>query len=191
MRQALESLVTNAAEALAGAPGEIVVGVTTAEVPVEVPDRPFHLAPAPGQYVCLSVRDTGPGMSADVRAHMFDPFLSTKFTGRGLGLAPVLGILRAHNGGISVRTAPGQGTAFAVYWPAAASPVAEPHAGEHAPAAGPAKAALVIDDEMFVREVPPRRSRRWGSLRCSRPTARRASNCSTDTARPFEWPSST
>lgn len=147
VRQVLMNLVTNAAEVLAGAPGDIVVRATEAEVRDGAADGAFHLAPPPGRYVCLAVSDPGPGMTADVRARMFDPFYSTKFTGRGLGLAAALGIVRAHRGGVRVESAPGQGTAVTVYWPAA-----EPLAPAAA-APTTANAALVIDGEMFGREV--------------------------------------
>ncbi|VTR91948.1 pas pac sensor hybrid histidine kinase : Multi-sensor hybrid histidine kinase OS=Chthoniobacter flavus Ellin428 GN=CfE428DRAFT_1844 PE=4 SV=1: PAS: PAS_3: HisKA: HATPase_c: Response_reg [Gemmata massiliana] len=152
VRQVLVNLVTNSAEALAGASGEIVVRTYPAEIPTGMPDGTFHLAPAPGRYACLAVSDTGPGVSAEVRGRMFDPFYSTKFTGRGLGLAAVLGIVRAHKGGIRVESAPGVGTTVTVYWPGPVEQVAS------VPAANPSSsratnAALVIDDEMFVREV--------------------------------------
>ncbi|HEY1192091.1 MAG TPA: ATP-binding protein, partial [Gemmata sp.] len=150
-RQVLMNLVTNAAEALAGGPGEIVVRTALEDVANGVPDGLFHLAPVPGRYVCLTVADTGPGVSPEVRARMFDPFYSTKFTGRGLGLAAVLGIARAHRGGIRVESEPGNGTAVTVYWPAPVEQVTPPPVATGAPA--PANVALVIDDEMFVREV--------------------------------------
>ncbi|MBY0460230.1 MAG: response regulator, partial [Gemmataceae bacterium] len=89
---------------------------------------------------------------------MFDPFFSTKFAGRGLGLAAVLGIARAHKGGIRVESAPGRGTTVSVYWPAATTdspdgldPSGSRDPGAVAPTA--VRAALIIDDEMFVREV--------------------------------------
>ena len=157
VRQVLVNLVTNAAEALGGTAGEIVVRAGVAEVDGK-PDGAFHLPPVPGRYACLVVSDTGPGMTAEVRARMFDPFYSTKFAGRGLGLAAALGIVRAHKGGVRVESAPGQGTTVAAYWPAADAPavaaVAVPLAAVPV-AAKPAatNAALVIDDEMFVREV--------------------------------------
>ena len=151
VRQVLVNLVTNAAEALAGAPGEIAVSTSSTEVPPGMPDGTFHLAPAPGRYARLAVGDTGPGVSAEVRARMFDPFYSTKFTGRGLGLAAVLGIVRAHKGGIRVESAPGAGTTVAVYWPGPVEQVSPPLTPSPSPRT--TSAALVIDDEMFVREV--------------------------------------
>ncbi|MBN9117724.1 MAG: PAS domain S-box protein [Planctomycetes bacterium] len=150
VRQVLVNLVTNAAEAT-GRAGEVVVRAHAAEVPEGTSDADLQLAPPPGRYVVLTVTDRGPGMSPEVRARMFDPFFTTKFAGRGLGLAAVLGIVRTHKGGIRVSTAPGLGTTVSVYWPAAHDPA--PDASVPVPAAPPTVAALVIDDEMFVREV--------------------------------------
>jgi PAS domain S-box-containing protein len=147
VRQVLVGLVTNAAESLGGDPGEVCVGARLAEVAPGASDAGFQLAPAPGRYAVLTVSDTGCGMPADVRARMFDPFFTTKFPGRGLGLAAVLGIVRTHRGGLHVATAPGRGTTVSAYWPLPAGAAPRP-----APAPQSAL-ALVVDDEMFVREV--------------------------------------
>lgn len=149
VRQVLVNLVTNAAEAIGGKEGEIGVRVHLGEVSTGASDAGFPLAPPPGQYVVLTVSDNGCGISPEVRSRMFDPFFTTKFAGRGLGLAAVLGIVRAHKGGIHVSTAPGRGTTISVYWPVVLSSV--PALAEQQ--AQPTAAALVIDDEMFVREV--------------------------------------
>jgi signal transduction histidine kinase/CheY-like chemotaxis protein len=71
-----------------------------------------------GRYVCLEVTDTGTGMSAETQARMFEPFFSTKFTGRGLGLAAVLGILRGHRGAVRVHSESGKGTMMRLFFPA-------------------------------------------------------------------------
>ena len=78
-----------------------------------------HLSPdlSEGAYACLEVRDHGLGISPDARPRVFDPFFSTKFVGRGLGLAAVSGIVRGLNGAIEVQSEPGEGATFRVYLP--------------------------------------------------------------------------
>jgi signal transduction histidine kinase len=80
-----------------------------------VPDSPLHLAT--GRYAVLEVEDDGPGMDAATLNRIFDPFFTTKLTGRGLGLAAVLGILQRLEGGLEVRTLPGCGTTLAALFP--------------------------------------------------------------------------
>ncbi len=78
-----------------------------------------------GDYCYLEVSDTGCGMSPTAQTRVFDPFYSTKFVGRGLGLAVVQGILRSHGGGISVMSQPGRGSTFQVLLPRAGKRVRE------------------------------------------------------------------
>ena len=75
---------------------------------------------SPGDYLTLEVSDTGGGMTEEVQAKIFDPFFSTKFAGRGLGLAVVQGIVRDHGGAINLVSAPGQGTRFEIFLPCVA-----------------------------------------------------------------------
>ena len=106
MRQVFANLVLNAAEAMGNAGGEVMVKTGVEDV---------DTAP----YVKLEVRDTGCGMDEATKARIFEPFFSTKFTGRGLGLAAVAGIVRGHKGAIRVESAPGGGACFTVLLPAA------------------------------------------------------------------------
>jgi two-component system cell cycle sensor histidine kinase/response regulator CckA len=115
------SLITNASEAIGDESGEIVVATRRARVDAAMIAASAFAAEGlcPGEYVCLEVRDTGGGMDDETKRKLFEPFFSTKFTGRGLGLAAVFGVVRAHKGLIVVDSSPGQGSRFAVYLTAA------------------------------------------------------------------------
>lgn len=73
----------------------------------------------PGQYVCLEVSDTGCGLGTEEQARVFDPFYTTKFVGRGLGLSAVLGIARGHGGVVCLKSRLGQGSTFSIFLPVA------------------------------------------------------------------------
>lgn len=151
----LINLVVNASEAIGNVAGVIRVSTRRLDVPSEKSYRTSLSEPlGPGAYVCLQVADTGRGMSAETKAKLFDPFFSTKFAGRGLGLAAVMGIVRGHHGSIQVRSRHKLGTEMEILFPAA------PDAS--APLRQPAAAAngwrgsgtvLVVDDEESVRNV--------------------------------------
>jgi signal transduction histidine kinase len=117
IRQVVLNLIVNAAEAVDEA------GVITVETGREVLDREmlkqmtFGSDMAPGAYVFLDVVDNGTGMSEHTLARMFDPFFSTKDTGRGLGMAAVRGIIRSHRAALRVTSKEGQGTRFRVWFP--------------------------------------------------------------------------
>jgi signal transduction histidine kinase/CHASE1-domain containing sensor protein len=121
VRQVLLNLVTNAAEAVGPAGGRIDVRTgasDAADCPLPGPGHRCGGLP-PGRYAWLEVRDTGHGMSAETMARIFDPFYSTKFPGRGLGLSAVHGIARGHGGCVCVSSREGEGTTFRVYFAAA------------------------------------------------------------------------
>ncbi len=119
IRQVVTNLIVNASEAIGDRGGVITVTVGAARCGAERPgdaELPDDLPP--GLYVRLEVTDTGCGMDDATRSRIFEPFFSTKFTGRGLGLAAAQGIVRAHGGAIAVRSEPGNGTTFKVLFPA-------------------------------------------------------------------------
>lgn len=149
VQQVIMNLVINGAEACGEEAGTVWIRTGTAFLePFARGD--FALAPPrEGTYVWIEVLDTGQGMPAETLARIFDPFFSTKFTGRGLGLAAVLGIVRGHHGAISVRSTPGQGSVFRAYFPCAE----DAGAGVDDGSGVQRQIALVIDDEPSVRGV--------------------------------------
>ncbi len=119
IQQIFANLVTNAAEATGPSGGTIEVRV--ARRTLSASDSAFWThtpsPPSPADYVILEVRDSGHGMNETTLTRIFDPFFSTKFPGRGLGLAVILGIVRGHDGGIAVESHEGLGTSVQVALP--------------------------------------------------------------------------
>ncbi len=120
IQHVVQHLVTNAVEAIGAGPGGIVVRTSLRHHAERASLATMPPAPGiseEGDYVALEVADTGCGIcGADTRAQMFEPFSSTKFAGRGLGLAAVLGI-GEHGGSIYVASEPGKGTTITVLFP--------------------------------------------------------------------------
>jgi nitrogen-specific signal transduction histidine kinase/CheY-like chemotaxis protein len=166
IQQVLTHLVTNAWEAAGDKEGEVRVAVHTSAAPAipRASGRPAGWKPTAGFYAELQVADTGCGIPSKDISRLMDPFFSTKFTGRGLGLAVVLGIVQAHGGAIQVRSKEGVGSTFEVFLPLADQQRA---AGEGvanaAPAASGAKGqVLLVEDEDTVRKVAEVMLRRLG-----------------------------
>ena len=155
LRQVVMNLITNASDALGDRGGKILLRTRLVDVDrVFLDDLYLKENLAPGPYVCLEVSDTGCGMDEETQARLFDPFFTTKTSGRGLGMAAVLGILRGHRGSVRVVSAPEQGTTFTVLLPASS----ERKHQEELPSAeeGPTKkkgTVLVVDDEELIRTV--------------------------------------
>lgn len=116
IHQVLLNLVTNATEAVDAA-GDILIRSGVRALHESEITRLDVGEATPGAYAYIQVRDTGCGMDEQTRARMFDPFFSTKFQGRGLGLAAVAGIVRAQHGGLRVESAPGEGTSVTAFFP--------------------------------------------------------------------------
>lgn len=126
MHQVVMNLVTNAAEAIGDNVGVITISAQQVTLDADYLARVyFHAEASPGVFVCLAVGDTGCGMNEEQKARMFDPFYSTKFSRRGLGLAALLGIVRGHMGAVNVYSEPGHGTLFKLFFPAIESGASE------------------------------------------------------------------
>jgi len=153
LQQVVMNLVTNASDALGDREGVIRLETMSERLDAERIRAEFPAQPLePGTYVVLEVEDTGCGMTEEVKSRIFDPFFTTKVQGRGLGLSAMLGILKGHRAGIRIRTEPGQGSLFRLYFPASASPVpsaAEPRRDSGGEFQG---RALLVDDEDIILE---------------------------------------
>jgi CheY-like chemotaxis protein len=110
---------------------------------------------SPNRFLCLSVADTGCGMTPEVLTHIFEPFFTTKPVGKGtgLGLATVYGIAKQHRGWVEAQSQPGKGTKFRVFLPASCSIAqAEPGLDRAQSAGGNQELILVAEDEQDLRE---------------------------------------
>lgn len=154
LQQLVMNLVINGAEAIEES-GEVRIFIHLKQFDAASLKQRFPTFDlTPGSYVVLEVVDTGHGMDEATQSRIFEPFYTTKFTGRGLGLAAVQGIVRGHKGGILVSSRVSEGTRFQVIFPAAASTSAKPRnnsyraANESLIGEG---TILIVDDEEIVR----------------------------------------
>ncbi len=118
IQQVIMNLIINASDAIGKKSG--IVSITSGVMDCDenyLTETYLDDKLKPGPYVYLEVSDTGTGMDEETRQKIFDPFFSTKFTGRGLGLAAVLGIIRGHKGAIKVYSEPGKGSTFKILFP--------------------------------------------------------------------------
>jgi two-component system, cell cycle sensor histidine kinase and response regulator CckA len=161
MEQVLMNLAVNARDAIPDL-GKLTVKTSTVTLDEEY--CRLQLEASPGEYVLLEVTDTGHGMDKATAEHIFEPFFTTKEMGRGtgLGLAMVHGIVKQHNGHITVYSEVGKGTTFRVYLPAIEAEV-ETHVETTCimPALG-TETVLLVDDEEFVKELGQRLLARSG-----------------------------
>ncbi len=116
LEQVLMNLVVNARDAIVG---EGTITIRTAVVTTSSDRVGWPEDIAPGEYIALTITDTGVGMTSDVASQIFDPFFTTKGDGgTGIGLSTVHDLVRRAGGHIEVESAPGWGTSFRVFWPA-------------------------------------------------------------------------
>ncbi len=168
LQQIFMNLVTNASEALGDNPGLITATTFVRDYDAAglAPNRTGNPL-KPGRYVVLEVKDTGCGMDESVQQRLFDPFFSTKFTGRGLGMSAVLGTVRAHDGGIFVTSGVGRGATVSVLFPpgsprsvGATSTSAKSGLGNNLPQIS--GSVLVADGEAITRLMVERLLQRTG-----------------------------
>ena len=160
--QVMMNLGTNAWHAMRAKPGTLTVEMSNFEVDVDFAQAhaDLHL----GNYLQLSVSDTGHGMDAATMERIFDPFFTTKAVGEGtgLGLAVVLGVMQSHDGAITVYSQPGEGTRFNLYFPILESAVAA-HDTSHLPLPrGNGERILFVDDEIALANVGKKMLERLG-----------------------------
>ncbi len=152
IRQVVLNLITNAGEAIGNKPGCIRVSTALSKT-----DPCGEAAQSGGRtWVQLQVADDGCGMSRKTIEKIFEPFFSTKYSGRGLGMSAVQGIVRRHGGNLSVQSTPGEGTTFRLALPASSREVAEPAEPPQQEVRAfnkTCRSILVVDDEEDVRDI--------------------------------------
>ena len=162
VEQVLMNLAVNARDAM---PNGGSLTIETANVDLDASYVSQHVGAAPGQYVALTVTDTGAGMDAATRERAFEPFFTTKGPGKGtgLGLSTVYGIVKQSGGSISVFSEPGRGTSFKVYFPRHDGAVADIALAAKEPiSAKRAATVLLVEDDDSVREATRRLLERFG-----------------------------
>jgi PAS domain S-box-containing protein len=154
LRQVIMNLITNASEALGNREGVISISITRVTAQDSFTDP---LTPEGADWLRLAITDTGSGMTQDILPRIFDPFYTTKLSGRGLGLAAVQGIVRSHNGSITVSSVPGQGSRFEILLPCTTQPTPDtPHkkaADADSDLSELTGTVLVIEDEAVLRQA--------------------------------------
>ncbi|MBI4581873.1 MAG: PAS domain S-box protein [Planctomycetes bacterium] len=154
MRQIVMNLVINAAEAIGDTEGMVTIRTRVVDAAdAAVADSPSSPAGATERYALLEVSDTGCGIDDGTKSRMFEPFYSTKATGRGLGLAAVMGVVRGHHGTVDVTSDAGRGTVFRVLLPGCPAAAEGPRDVPSPPQPKVGGTILVVDDEQSVRTV--------------------------------------
>lgn len=162
IEQVIVNLAVNARDAMPGG-GSLTLQTENFTVEPDFAAKPPELAP--GEYVTLAVRDTGSGMSAEVKARLFEPFFTTKEVGKGtgLGLATCYGIIKQNGGHIVVESEIGKGSTFRLFFPRIQQPASTQPQPAYSDAIPPGtETVLLVEDEPSVREVATRMLREQG-----------------------------
>lgn len=161
VQQVMMNLCLNASDAMRDQGGVLSITTDKVELDRKECDACTYLRPAPGVYAVFEVTDTGAGMGADQLRRVFEPFYTTKPQGRGLGLAAVRSIVKAHHGGIQVVSEPGQGTTIRIFLPASTKHLPDRAHHETAKSSG-THTILFVDDEEILRSLGQRALERFG-----------------------------
>lgn len=152
VQQILINLVLNARDSMP-AGGKIVIETAEIELDEEYASRQLEVQP--GQYVMISVADTGIGMEKETVAHIFEPFFTTKAEGKGtgLGLSTTFGIVKQSGGHLTVASVPGRGSTFSIYLPQLSDSGALPQPSKAQTNRPGRQTVLVVEDESALRKL--------------------------------------
>ncbi|HNR51939.1 MAG TPA: cache domain-containing protein [Deltaproteobacteria bacterium] len=163
IEQVIMNLVINARDAM---PEGGKIFIRTRNVTIDESYTKAHSYAKTGEFVCLSVSDTGTGMDGETVKHIFEPFFTTKDRGKGtgLGLAVVYGIVKQHKGWITVDSRPGDGTEFRVYFPRADGEAGREPDMERLPAdiLGKGEKILIVEDDPDILSFAAAALKNWG-----------------------------
>jgi len=147
--QVIQNIILNARQVMPdGGKIEIECSNVTVESGAELPGL------ATGRYVCITIRDQGPGIAPEIQDRIFDPFFSRREGGSGLGLAICHSIISRHQGGVFVESSPGKGTVFSIYLPASTADIAseeKDNMAEQEAQTQPGRILVMDDEELFQK----------------------------------------
>ena len=164
IKQVIMNLIMNAVEAVDAKTGRVTITTGTQFCDQGYLDQ--HWAKfdiTPGEFVFVEVSDNGTGMTSETKARLFEPFYTTKFTGRGLGMSAVHGIVNGHGGAVILYSEPGKGTSLKILLPVSEQPfIVRPHLASPEHQDGHHQLVLVIDDDEEVRSTIKRVLEHYG-----------------------------